>query len=134
MKPKQQEIARLKREVAKLKAERNKKSKLLRGRIDMKFAFIAKHRGIWPAEWLCGALGVSRSGFYAWLTRPRSQRGRSDEEPGAKVRASFLSSDRTYGARRVWHDVLAEGARCGLHQIERLMRQHGLQARLRRRR
>jgi hypothetical protein len=26
----------------------------------MKFAFVAKHRGIWPAEWLCGALGVSR--------------------------------------------------------------------------
>ena len=24
----------------------------------MKFAFIAKHRGIWPAGWLCGALGV----------------------------------------------------------------------------
>jgi hypothetical protein len=51
----------------------------------MKFGFIAKHRGIWPAEWLCGALGVSRGGFYAWLTRPRS---RSDEELGAKVRAA----------------------------------------------
>ena len=75
----------------------------------MKFAFIAKHRGIWPAEWLCGALGVSRGGFYAWLTRPRSRRSRSDEEVGAKVRASFLASDRTYGARRVWHDMLAEG-------------------------
>ena len=70
----------------------------------MKFAFIAKHRGIWPAEWLCGALGVSRGGFYAWLTRPRSRRSRSEEELGAKVRASFLASDRTYGARRVWHD------------------------------
>jgi hypothetical protein len=46
---------------------------------------------------LCGALGVSRGGFYAWLTRPRSERSRSDEEVGAKVRASFLSSDRTYG-------------------------------------
>ena len=34
----------------------------------MKFGFIAKHRGIWPAGWLCGALGVSRGGFYAWLT------------------------------------------------------------------
>ena len=33
----------------------------------MKFGFIAKHRGIWPAEWLCEALGVSRGGFYAWL-------------------------------------------------------------------
>ena len=39
----------------------------------MKFGFIAKHRGIWPAEWLCEALGVSRGGFYAWLTRPRSR-------------------------------------------------------------
>ena len=61
----------------------------------MKFGFIAKHRGIWPADWLCGALGVSRGGFYAWLKRPRSRRSRSDEELGAKVRASFLASDRT---------------------------------------
>ena len=88
----------------------------------MKFSFIAKHRGIWPAGWLCEALGVSRGGFYAWLTRPRSQRSRGDEELGAKVRASFLASDRTYGARRVWHDLLAEGVSCGLHRIERLMR------------
>jgi len=50
----------------------------------MKFSFIAKHRGIWPAGWLCGALGVSRGGFYAWLIRPRSQRSRSDEELGAE--------------------------------------------------
>ena len=56
----------------------------------MKFGFVAKHRGIWPAEWLCGALGVSRGGFYAWLTRPRSRRSRSDEEFGAKVRAASL--------------------------------------------
>ena len=46
----------------------------------MKFGFIAKHRGIWPADWLCGALGVSRGGFYAWLTRPRSRRSRGNEE------------------------------------------------------
>ena len=56
-------------------------------------------------RWMCGALGVSRGGFYAWLTRPRSQRSRDDEELSAKVRASFLGSDRTYGARRVWRDL-----------------------------
>ncbi len=100
----------------------------------MKFGFIARHRGIWPAAWLCEALGVSRGGFYAWLTRPRSARARSDEELSAKVRASFLATDRTYGARRVWHDVLAEGMSCGLHRIERLMRQQALRARPRRRR
>ena len=100
----------------------------------MRFAFIAKHRGIWPAGWICEALGVSRGGFYAWLSRPRSKRSRSDEELGAMVRASFLASDRTYGARRVWHDMLAEGIECGLHRIERLMRLQGLKSRPRRRR
>jgi putative transposase len=100
----------------------------------VKFAFIAKHRGIWPAAWICEALGVSRGGFYAWLTRPRSRRSRSDEELGAKVRDSFLASDRTYGARRVWHDVIEDGIACGLHRIERLMRQQALRARPRRRR
>jgi putative transposase len=98
----------------------------------VKFAFIAKHRGIWPAEWLCGALGVSQGGFYAWLTRPRRRRSRSDEDLGANVRASFLASDRTYGARCVWHDLLAEGVSCGLHRIERLMRLQALRARPRR--
>jgi len=65
---------------------------------------------------------VSRGGFYAWLTRPRSARSRSDEDLAAKVRASFLASDRTYGARRVWHDLVAGGSACGLHRSERLMR------------
>lgn len=99
----------------------------------MKFGFIAKHRAIWPVSWICGALGVSRSGFHAWLTRAPSARTRSDEEIGAKVRASFLGSDRTYGARRIWHDILADGISCGLHRIERLMRLQALRARPRRR-
>ena len=50
-----------------------------------------------------------------------------------QVRSSFLASDRTYGARRVWHDVLAAGFACGLHKIERLMRAQALRARPRRR-
>jgi putative transposase len=99
----------------------------------MKFVFIAKHRSIWPVAWLCEALGVSRSGFHAWLTRSPSRRAREDEEIGAKVRASFIASSRTYGARRVWRDVLAEGVSCGLHRIERLMRAQALRARPRRR-
>ena len=99
----------------------------------MTCGFIVKHRGNWPTAWLCEALGVSRGGFYAWLTRPRSQRARRDEVLGTKIRTRFLQSDRTYGARRVWHDLLAEGEVCGLHRIERLMRQQALRAWPRRR-
>ena len=98
------------------------------------FGFIAKHRGIWPVGWMCGALVVSRSGFFAWLVRPTSARNRSDEAIGSMVRESFVRSDRTYGARRVWKDVLADGVSCGLHRIERLMRLQALKARPRRRR
>jgi len=100
----------------------------------MKFGFIAKHRGIWAVGWMCEALGVSRGGFYAWLKRPRSRRSRDNEELGAKVRSSFLGSGRTYGARRVCKDLLAEGVSCGLHRIARLMRLQALKARPRRRR
>ena len=99
----------------------------------MRFGLVAKHRGAWPVNLMCEALGVSRSGYYAWLSRPRSQRSLEDEQLGAHVRHSFIGSDRTYGARRVWHDVLALGRRCGLHRIERLMRVQALRARPRRR-
>ena len=100
----------------------------------MRFAFIAKHRAVWPVAWMCAALNVSRSGFHAWLTRSPSQRSRDDDAILANVRTSFVGSDRTYGARRVWHDVLAEGVSCGLHRIERIMRENAMRARPRRRR
>jgi putative transposase len=99
----------------------------------MRFAFVAKHRSIWPVAWLCEALGVSRSGFHAWLNRSPSRQARENETLLAVIRRSFLGSDRTYGARRVWRDVLAEGIDCGLHRIERLMQANALRARPRRR-
>lgn len=60
MNPEQQEIERLRREVAKLKGRAGYPKKgrsLLREGSDMKFVFIAKHRAIWPVAWLCDALG-----------------------------------------------------------------------------
>ena len=99
----------------------------------MKFAFIAKHRSIWPVIWLCNALDVSRSGFHAWINRKPAKRTLENEVIARVVRQSFVTSDRTYGARRVWHDVLAEGFNCGLHRIERLMQANALKARPRRR-
>src|SRR6202048_2163503 len=105
---------------------------LLREGSDMKFVFIAKHRSIWPVSWLWNALGVSRSGFHAWLNRSPSVRSRNDEAVGQQVNASFIASDRTYGARRVWRDLRADGVECGLHRVERLMRLQALRARPRR--
>lgn len=49
----------------------------------------------------CGALGVSRTGFRAWLTLAPSQRVRDYEVIGAKVRASDVGSYRAQVVRRV---------------------------------
>jgi putative transposase len=85
-------------------------------------------------RWMCGALSVSHGGFYAWLGRPPSDRAIYDGLLEREIRSSFLTSDRTYGARRVWRDVLAPGLDCGRQRIERLMRSLALLARPRRRR
>ena len=88
MKPEQLEIDRLRREVAKLKAERDilkKAAAYFAREVDMKFGFIAKHRAIWPVAWLCEALDVSRSGFQRLADTDRpSARARADEDAGSE--------------------------------------------------
>ena len=59
----------------------------------MKFGFIAKHRSIWPVAWLCEALGVSRSGFHAWLKpAPARARGRTKRSCQRSGRASWRAT------------------------------------------
>lgn len=65
------------------------------------YGFVAKHFRIWPVRWICDALVVSRSGYHARLTRPRSDRSIQDKNLSVAIRSSFLRSDRTYGARRI---------------------------------
>jgi putative transposase len=65
--------------------------------MDMSFAFIAKHRHIWPVAWLCEVLEVLRSDLHAWLNRPASNREIDDAKLVTAIGTSFKASDRTYG-------------------------------------
>jgi putative transposase len=100
----------------------------------VRFEFIARHRGIWQTRQMCQSLGVSRGGFYEWLTRPESCRSRENRQLLVQIRASFEQSDRTYGSPRVWRDLRAWGFSCSKRRVERLMRAAGLKARSKRRR
>ena len=44
----------------------------------MKFAFIASKEVAFPISSMCRVLGVTKSGFYAWLKRPKPARAKSD--------------------------------------------------------
>ncbi len=52
-------------------------------------------------------LGVSRSGFYAWHSRPPSARSWIDDTPGKRIAAIHKASKETCGARRI-HAGLAD--------------------------
>lgn len=92
----------------------------------MKFAFILVEKAHYPVLVLCRVLGVSTSGFYAWMRRPRSRRAAEDARLGAAVAASHARSRRTYGRPRILADLRAQGERVSGKRVARLMRQRGL--------
>jgi len=95
---------------------------------------MAKHRGVWQTRRMCETLGVSRGGFYEWMSRPEAPRSQANRHLVVQIRTSFEQSDRTYGSRRVWRDLQAWGHACGWHRVARLMAREGLKARPKRRR
>jgi len=135
-KPDDAEVTRLRREVAQLKMERDILKKpqpsLPRSRHEVR---LRRKRPEGSGRSVCCVrrFGRSRSGFYAWIARPKSRRAQLDEVISPHVYQSFVASDRTYGARRILKDVLEIGHRCGLHKIERLTKAQALRARPKRR-
>lgn len=100
----------------------------------MKYAFIARHRHVWPTRTMCRVIGVSASGFYDWLKRPESARAQANARLLSRIREVFSSSDRTYGSPRVVLDLRDAGEACSENRVARLMRHAGLKARHKRRR
>ena len=70
----------------------------------MRFAFIRRHTGEHPVAWMCQVLGVSLSGYYAWLHRPESQRRRDDRRLLLEIRSIHRQSRRRYGSPRVYRE------------------------------
>lgn len=72
------------------------------------------------------AMGVSRSGFYAWSRREPSARDLADRELLAKTRRIHAASKETYGAPRIHAELAAEGVHVGRKRVERLMKADAL--------
>ncbi len=98
------------------------------------FRFIDAERACLPVALLCRMLGVSRSGYYAWKSRPTSMRSRQDAALTEKIHKIHRRSRETYGSPRVHAELRMLGTRCGRKRVERLMREAGLQGCMRGRR
>ncbi len=82
---------------------------------------------------MCEVLGVSRSGYYAWLEEPESKRSRENARLVAEMRAIHRGYDRRYGSPRMAEELRSRGLSCGEHRVARLMRESGLRAKAPRR-
>ena len=83
---------------------------------------------------MCEVLGVSKSGYYAWLGRPPSNRERDDVLLLAQVRTAHERSRGTYGRPRIHAELKEDGWQVSAERIARLMRENGLEGASRRRR
>jgi putative transposase len=75
---------------------------------------------------MCGALKISRSGYYAWRTRPESDREITDRELTPVIREIHRDSKGVYGAPKIYKVLKAQGHHYGRHKVARLMRLDGL--------
>lgn len=92
----------------------------------MRYQCIDRHRDQYPVKMMCQALKVSRSGYYAWRTRPESNRAKIDRKLTGIIKRIHAESRGVYGAPRIRKELAAEGYHHGRHKVARLMRLVGL--------
>ncbi len=82
---------------------------------------------------MCRVLRVSRSGFYAWQSRPESIRSQQRRELVTEIKQ--ITKDRSmscYGSPRIYRELVKRGRRCSKNTVAKLMKNHGLAAKCRR--
>ncbi len=80
------------------------------------------HQAVYPIATQCRVLGVSTSGYYAWLKREPSDRSKANAELLEKIKESHKESDGTYGAPRIHADLEADENGASLNRVARVMR------------
>lgn len=94
---------------------------------------IAALRDEFPVAFMCRVLGVSRSGFYAWCSRPESARSKENKELVTEIKRVHAESRGTYGSPRIHAELQEQGVEVGRKRVARLMRENGVAAGGRRR-
>jgi transposase InsO family protein len=96
-----------------------------------KFAFVSAERANHAVATLCRAVGVSVSGFYAWLQAIPTHQHRAEADAALRwhIGRIFAAGRQVYGSPRIHAELRREGRRHSRRRIERLMREMGLSAR-----
>lgn len=75
---------------------------------------------------MCDVLGVSRSGYYAWLSSTPSPRQLEQQRLETKIKEIFYAHKCNYGARRIRQEMQAIGFVISRRRVSKLMKKQGL--------
>jgi putative transposase len=99
-----------------------------------KYEFIDAEYATMPAEGeaptvvqMCEWLGISKSGFYDWRTRPQSEAAQRRELLKIKVKALFEANNEEYGYRRIHAELVRGGESADDETVRKIMRDLGLE-------
>ena len=99
----------------------------------MKYGFIKRHDREFSVKRMCRVLRVSRSGYYDWLVRPECTRAVQARQLLVHIRRVHAEARQAYGAKKTWEELNDQGIACGKHQVARLRKENGIEARRKRR-
>lgn len=91
------------------------------------------NQAFFPVTRTCRVLGLSTSGYYAWLKRVPSARSHANGELVERMKQIHRFSRDTYGRPRMYAELRSEGAVVHHKRVGRLMREAGLVGATRRR-
>lgn len=77
---------------------------------------------------MCQVLEVSRSAYYAWRRRPKSQREHENDRILGQIKDIYRESRCLYGSPRITAELRDRGIVCNHKRISRLMRVNHIQA------
>ena len=102
----------------------------------MKYAFVQRHRRVWPISVQCRVLRVSLTGYHEHFVSKSSgaqRRHLSDDALLVHIKAIHAETRGGYGWPRIWKELLARGIRVGKDRVQKLMQRHGIRAKGKRR-
>lgn len=91
------------------------------------------HHDVFSIDQMAGILGVSRSGYYDYLKRGLSARALDNKKLVDQMKLIFEESHGTYGSPRLHAALKDQGFACSRPRVARLMKAHGMQAKMSRR-
>jgi putative transposase len=92
----------------------------------VKYAWIKEQGDLYSVTRMCRQLGVSRTGYCQWRTRPASERSMANAALDARVAAIHAGTKRSYGRPRIVRDLRAQGVRVSHERVRNSLKRQGL--------